>query len=61
LVTAELEHKRITLLGSDLDEAPMVYKDIHAVMAAQHDLVDILATFQPRIVRMADAKEKPED
>jgi tRNA-splicing ligase RtcB len=48
-------------MGSDLDEAPMVYKDIHTVMAAQHDLVDVLASFQPRIVRMADAKEKPED
>jgi tRNA-splicing ligase RtcB len=60
-VAANLVDKRITLMGSDLDEAPMVYKDIHAVMAAQHDLVDILASFQPRIVRMADAKEKPED
>ncbi len=61
LVVAELLDKKITLLGSDLDEAPMVYKDIHTVMAAQHDLVDVLAKFQPRIVRMADAKEKPED
>ncbi|HEX8020897.1 RtcB family protein, partial [Mucilaginibacter sp.] len=60
-VAANLIAKRITLMGSDLDEAPMVYKDIHAVMAAQHDLVDVLASFQPRIVRMADAKEKPED
>lgn len=58
---AELAHKNVTLLGSDLDEAPMAYKDIHTVMAAQTDLVDVLAVFQPRIVRMADAKEKPED
>ena len=61
LVKAELSNKKVTLLGSDLDEAPMAYKDIHTVMAAQTDLVDVLATFQPRIVRMADAKEKPED
>jgi tRNA-splicing ligase RtcB len=61
LVKAELSNKNVTLLGSDLDEAPMAYKDIHTVMAAQTDLVDVLATFQPRIVRMADAKEKPED
>lgn len=61
LVNAELLNKKITLVGSDLDEAPMVYKDIHTVMVAQHDLVDVLASFQPRIVRMADAKEKPED
>jgi tRNA-splicing ligase RtcB len=61
LVNAELLDKKITLVGSDLDEAPMVYKDIHAVMAAQHDLVDVLASFQPRIVRMADRRERPED
>ena len=60
-VVANLIDKRITLMGSDLDEAPMVYKDIHAVMAAQTDLVEVLAEFQPRIVRMADAREKPED
>jgi tRNA-splicing ligase RtcB len=61
LVQAELLDKKITLLGSDLDEAPMVYKNIHAVMEAQHDLVEVLAKFQPRIVRMADPKERPED
>ncbi|RVU01337.1 RtcB family protein [Mucilaginibacter limnophilus] len=61
MIVAELEDKKITLVGSDIDEAPMVYKDIHAVMAAQTDLVDVVATFSPRIVRMADAKEKPED
>jgi len=61
LVDAELAHKKITLIGSGLDEAPMVYKDIHAVMAAQTDLVEVLASFQPRIVKMASAKERPED
>jgi len=60
-VAANLVDKRITLMGSDIDEAPMAYKDIHTVMAAQHDLVEVLAKFEPRIVRMADAKEKPED
>ncbi|WP_437922209.1 RtcB family protein [Sphingobacterium sp. LRF_L2] len=44
----------ITLLGAGMDEAPMAYKDIHAVMAAQSDLVDIVGTFFPKIVRMAD-------
>jgi tRNA-splicing ligase RtcB len=48
-------------MGSDMDEAPMAYKDIHTVMAAQSDLVEVLAKFEPRIVRMADAREKPED
>lgn len=37
-----------------MDEAPMAYKNIHAVMEAQEDLVDIVATFSPKIVRMAD-------
>ena len=60
-IAANLIDKRITLMGSDMDEAPMAYKNIHAVMAAQQDLVEVLARFEPRIVRMADAKEKPED
>jgi tRNA-splicing ligase RtcB len=60
-IAANLIDKRITLMGSDMDEAPMAYKDIHAVMAAQNDLVEVLAKFEPRIVRMADTKEKPED
>jgi tRNA-splicing ligase RtcB len=44
-----------------MDESPMAYKDINAVMAAQNDLVEVLAKFEPRIVRVADAREKPED
>lgn len=61
LISQELTNKRITLIGSDMDEAPMAYKDIHAVMSAQKNLVDVLAEFQPRIVRMAAPKERPED
>lgn len=60
-VDQDLLEKKITLIGSGLDEAPMVYKDIHAVMAAQKDLVEVIAKFQPRIVRMADPREKAED
>ncbi|MDR3681382.1 MAG: RtcB family protein [Flavipsychrobacter sp.] len=60
-IAANLVDKKITLMGSDMDEAPMVYKDIHTVMAAQNDLVEVIATFNPRIVRMADPKERPED
>lgn len=48
----------ITLIGAGLDEAPMAYKDIHKVMAAQTSLVEVVATFQPRIVRMADDGSK---
>lgn len=44
----------VTLIGAGLDEAPMAYKDIHQVMAAQQELVDVVAKFTPKLVRMAD-------
>jgi tRNA-splicing ligase RtcB len=56
-----LQSRGITLLGSGLDEAPMAYKDIHAVMKAQESLVEVLGTFMPKIVKMADPRERPED
>ena len=49
-----LKDHGVTLIGAGLDEAPMAYKDIHTVMEAQKDLVDILAKFTPKMVRMAD-------
>jgi tRNA-splicing ligase RtcB len=39
----------------------MAYKDIDTVMAAQQDLVEPLARFEPGLVKMAPAGEKPED
>jgi tRNA-splicing ligase RtcB len=44
----------VTLIGAGLDEAPMAYKNIETVMAAQSDLVDTVAKFTPKMVRMAD-------
>lgn len=44
----------VTLIGAGLDEAPMAYKDIHLVMASQQELVDVVAKFTPKMVRMAD-------
>jgi tRNA-splicing ligase RtcB len=55
------EQAGVKLLSAGIDEAPGAYKDIHAVMAAQTDLVDVIARFDPKIVKMADAGEKPED
>ncbi|HLV46242.1 MAG TPA: RtcB family protein [Flavobacterium sp.] len=49
-----LQDHNVTLIGAGLDEAPMAYKDIHQVMEAQKDLVDVVATFTPKMVRMAD-------
>jgi tRNA-splicing ligase RtcB len=44
-----------------IDETPMAYKDIDAVMAAQADLVEPVARFDPRLVKMAPEGEKAED
>ena len=42
----------VELIGGGLDEAPMAYKDIHKVMASQKALVEVVGTFQPKLVRM---------
>lgn len=60
-VHRRLRQAGVRLLSAGLDEAPMAYKDIHQVMAAQSDLVEVLARFDPRLVRMAPAGERPED
>ncbi|SHG70976.1 RtcB family protein [Pedobacter caeni] len=49
-----LREHGVTLIGAGLDEAPMAYKDINLVMDAQKELVDVVARFSPKIVRMAD-------
>ena len=51
-IKKELKLKNVTLIGGSNEEAPMAYKNINEVMNAQSNLVDILGTFQPRIVRM---------
>jgi tRNA-splicing ligase RtcB len=60
-VSRFLKQQGVTLLSAGLDEVPMAYKDIRQVMAAQHDLVTVLGEFQPRLVKMAPAGERPED
>ena len=47
-----LKEAGVELIGSGLDEAPMAYKDIHQVMNSQKELVEVLGSFMPRIVRM---------
>jgi tRNA-splicing ligase RtcB len=56
-----LRERDVTLLSAGLDEVPMAYKDIHEVMAAQADLVEKMARFDPKLVKMAPAGERPED
>jgi tRNA-splicing ligase RtcB (3'-phosphate/5'-hydroxy nucleic acid ligase) len=56
-----LRERGVTVLSAGLDEVPMAYKDIDEVMAAQRDLVEPLARFEPRLVKMAEGSERPED
>ena len=47
-----LSINKVSLIGGGVDEAPMAYKDIRTVMANQQELVEVLGTFSPKIVRM---------
>lgn len=54
-----LQEHGIELIGGDLDEAPMVYKDLKEVMKVQTNIVKPLAAFYPKIVRMAEPDRRP--
>ncbi len=56
-----LAARNVELLSAGLDESPMAYKDIDEVMRAQRELVEPVARFDPRLVKMAAAGERPED
>lgn len=58
---AKLAARGITVLSAGADEVCGVYKDIHAVMGAQDDLVQPLAMFHPKIVRMCGSNDRAED
>ena len=53
-VKKHLQDNGVELIGAGLDEAPMAYKDIRAVMDHQKDLVEVVGSFLPKIVRMED-------
>ncbi|HGY11955.1 MAG TPA: RtcB family protein [Desulfobacterales bacterium] len=48
-----LQKKEITLISAGLDEIPMAYKNIEDVMDQQKGLVEIVAKFEPKLVKMA--------
>jgi len=52
VVVNHINDAGVEVIGSGLDEAPMAYKDIKKVMESQKDLVDVVGSFQPKIVRM---------
>lgn len=56
-----LRRRKTRLLAGGLDEVPGAYKNIHEVMADQHDLVDVVGEFNPRIVLMCADNSRAED
>jgi tRNA-splicing ligase RtcB (3'-phosphate/5'-hydroxy nucleic acid ligase) len=60
-VRKELAGQGIDVLSAGSDEVPGVYKDIRQVMAAQQDLVEIVAQFDPKIVKMCGDGSRAED
>ena len=56
-VRKHLKKHNITLIGSGVDEAPQVYKNIHDVMDRQSDLVEVVGTFLPKVVRMCGERK----
>ena len=60
-IRRQLDALGITVLSAGADEAPGVYKDIEWVMSCQEDLVERVARFEPRIVKMSHPGERPED
>jgi tRNA-splicing ligase RtcB len=60
-VRKDLEQKGVYVLAAGSDEVPGVYKDIREVMAAQEDLVETVARFDPKIVQMCGDGSRAED
>ena len=60
-VRKELSERGIEVMDAGSDEVPGVYKDIREVMAAQQDLVQVVAQFDPQIVKMCGDGSRAED
>lgn len=57
----KLSERGITVLSAGADEVCGVYKNIDDVMAAQEDLVSVVAKFDPKIVKMCGSGDRAED
>lgn len=53
-VREQLRAGNVRLISGGLDEVPGAYKPIGEVMSAQDDLVEVVARFDPRLVKMAE-------
>jgi len=60
-VRKNLEGRGIKVLSAGEDEVPGVYKNIEDVMREQRDLVEIVARFDPKIVKMCGDGSQAED
>ena len=60
-VRKTLEKRGVRVLSAGSDEVPGVYKNIRQVMADQADLVDTVARFDPRVVKMCGDGSRAED
>ncbi len=60
-VRNDLEKQGVHILSAGADEVPGVYKNIDDVMREQSDLVETIARFDPRIVKMCDDGSRAED
>lgn len=60
-VKKDLEKRGVRVLSAGADEVPGVYKPIEEVMREQQDLVEIVARFDPKIVKMCGDGSKAED
>ena len=60
-VRNDLAKRDIQVLSAGADEVPGVYKDIREVMKHQSDLVEVVARFDPRIVKMCGDGSRAED
>ena len=60
-VQRQLAARGIHVISAGSDEVPGVYKNIHEVMDQQRDLVDVVARFDPKIVKMCDDNSQAED
>ncbi len=60
-VKNDLERQGVTILSAGADEVPGVYKNIDDVMREQADLVEAVARFDPKIVKMCGDGSRAED
>lgn len=59
--TVLLRPLQLKVLSAGADEVPGVFKNIEDVMREQADLVEIVARFDPKIVKMCDDGSQAED